>query len=120
MACWRLGAQRHLASRLAPLITKLWLPPPCLQADSELDKQRRAEWRPGCYVRVHGHISNFGGLLLALLPQLTLAVETRAAGWAASGLGTAKPAPHNRSFEGLPHPFLFWRRSLSLQARTRR
>ena len=67
MACWRLGAQRHLASRLAPLITKLWLPPPCLQADSELDKQRRAEWRPGCYVRVHGHISNFGGLLLALL-----------------------------------------------------
>lgn len=29
-------------------------------ADSESDRQRRAEWRPGMYVRVHGHISSFG------------------------------------------------------------
>lgn len=29
-------------------------------AESESDRQRRAEWRPGMYVRVHGHISSFG------------------------------------------------------------
>ncbi|PRW56187.1 replication A 32 kDa subunit A-like [Chlorella sorokiniana] len=35
---------------------KIWIS----DDDSELDKQRRAEWRAGSYVRVHGHISNFG------------------------------------------------------------
>ena len=35
------------------------LAPPA-PAESELDKQRRAEWRQGIYVRVHGHISSFG------------------------------------------------------------
>ncbi|EFN58502.1 hypothetical protein CHLNCDRAFT_140549 [Chlorella variabilis] len=35
---------------------KIWIS----EDDSELEKQRRAEWRAGMYVRVHGHISNFG------------------------------------------------------------
>ena len=35
-------------------------PPPPPRADSEQDRQRRAEWRPGMHVRVHGHISSFG------------------------------------------------------------
>ena len=82
----RLGAQRHLASRLLPLVTELWLPPPCLRADSELDKQRRAEWRPGCYVRVHGHISNFGGLLLPLRW-----LSNQGGKLSSPGLGTAEP-----------------------------
>lgn len=37
------------------------LPPtPAPHAESETDRQRRAEWQPGKYVRVHGHISSFG------------------------------------------------------------
>ncbi|KAI3436764.1 hypothetical protein D9Q98_006176 [Chlorella vulgaris] len=35
---------------------KIWIS----DDDSEVEKQRRAEWRPGMYVRIHGHISNFG------------------------------------------------------------
>lgn len=35
---------------------KIWIS----DDESESDRQRRAEWRPGMYVRVHGHISSFG------------------------------------------------------------
>lgn len=56
-----MGAQLS-ADRLAPLLRPLTLlpAPPTQRADSELDRQRRAEWRPGMYVRVHGHINSFG------------------------------------------------------------
>lgn len=35
---------------------KIWIS----DDDSEVDRARRAEWRQGIYVRVHGHISSFG------------------------------------------------------------
>ncbi|PSC71498.1 replication A 32 kDa subunit [Micractinium conductrix] len=35
---------------------KIWIS----DDESETDRQRRAEWQPGKYVRVHGHISSFG------------------------------------------------------------
>lgn len=35
---------------------KIWIS----DDESDTDRQRRAEWRQGVYVRVHGHVSSFG------------------------------------------------------------
>lgn len=40
--------------------SRLHSPPPPWSAEGELERQKRAAWRPGMYVRVHGHLSNFG------------------------------------------------------------
>ncbi len=70
---WHGAQPSHLllADSKCELVTPAPRPPVCLPhpflhpsdllcAESESDRQRRAEWRPGMYVRVHGHISSFG------------------------------------------------------------
>jgi hypothetical protein len=53
-----------------------------------VDKQRRAEWRAGVYVRVHGHVSNFGRNQEVIAFNIRPITDYNEVGWAA-GLGWA-------------------------------
>jgi hypothetical protein len=50
-----------------------------------VDKQRRAEWRAGVYVRVHGHVSNFGRNQEVIAFNIRPITDYNEVGWAGQG-----------------------------------
>jgi hypothetical protein len=85
-------------TRRAPSFTKPRSSPPPCDADSEVDRQRRAQWRPGMYVRVHGHFSNFGQSQDVLAFNVRLVADhnevrgpKQAASWLVPGGGAQTP-----------------------------
>ena len=54
-----------------------------------MDKQRRAEWRAGVYVRVHGHVSNFGRNQEVIAFNIRPITDYNEVGWVGLGRKSA-------------------------------